>query len=72
MLILFAVNVTIALVVTIVSATKLPKGADILFPIYAKGSFFNSAKLLIKLGIIFSYCIFLLIYYLTLILSNDY
>nr|DAT98887.1 MAG TPA: hypothetical protein [Caudoviricetes sp.] len=43
-----------------------------MFPIYAKGSFFNSAKLLIKLGIIFSYCIFLLIYYLTLILSNDY
>ena len=54
MLILFAVNVTTALVVTIASATKLPTEADAFFATYAKGSFFNSLKLLIKLGIIFS------------------
>ena len=54
MLILFAVNVTTALAVTIVSATKLPKRADVFFVAYAKGSFFNSSKLLIKVGIIFS------------------
>ena len=61
MLILFAVNVTTALAVTIVSATKLPKRADVFFVAYAKGSFFNSSKSLIKIGIIFSLIIFSLI-----------
>ena len=71
MLILFAVNVTTALAVTIVSATKLPKRADVFFVAYAKGSFFNSSKLLIKLGIIFSLIIFSSIIFLGFLRKSE-